>query len=118
MSEYEFNASENMQFLKFSQSLIYLSISLLFAGVIILIQGIISPSKIVDVITGIVFIAVAISLFLPVQYFQNIIVTTGNDIDEFMKGFSFLSKGLTFVIGLSGILLISIAIGIILNIFF
>ena len=116
MSEYEFNDTENKQFSEFSFSLYILSITLGIAGVVIMLLGIISPLNIVDIITGLAFIAIAISLFLPVQNFKNIVSTIGNDMDELMNGFTVLSQGFTFVLGATIFLQLMILIGYIQNI--
>lgn len=115
MSEYEFNDTENEQFTQFSLSLFMLSISLAAAGLIIVILGIISPLSVVDIITGLAFIAIAVSLFLPVQNFKNIVKTEGNDMNELMNGFSVLSQGFTFVLGATIFLQLMILIGYIQN---
>jgi len=117
MSGYEFNDTENQQFLIFLQRLVILSLSLLFAGVILTIQGLIPSTDIGVTIIGIAFIAISLSLFLPVRYFLNIIVTAGNDMNEVMKGFSMISFGLNFMIGGAGLLLLSIIVNFIQSIF-
>ncbi|MHA2249147.1 MAG: hypothetical protein ACXAD7_02240 [Candidatus Kariarchaeaceae archaeon] len=117
MSEYEFNETENQQFLVFLQRLVVLSISLLFSGVIMVIQGIIPSTDIGSSIVGVVFIAISLALFLPIRYFLNIIITSGNDMSEVMKGFSMISFGLWFVIGASGLLLLSIIVNFIQSVF-
>ncbi len=116
MSEYEFNDTENQQFTDFSFSLFILSLSLGIAGAVIMILGIISPLNIVDIITGLAFIAIAVSLFLPLQNFKNIVSTEGNDMDELMNGFTVLSQGFTFVLGATIFLQLMILIGYIQNI--
>lgn len=116
MSEYEFNDAENQQFTDFSFSLFILSLSLGIAGVVIVTLGIISPLNIVDIITGLAFIAIAVSLFLPLQNFKNIVSTEGNDMDELMNGFTVLSQGFTFVLGATIFLQLMILIGYIQNI--
>ncbi len=99
VSEYEFNKKENELFVNFSLRLLILSATLSVAGLVSIILGLISPFSATDVITGIAFIAIGVSLFLPVQSFKNIISTKGNDMKELMKGFSILSQGFTFVLG-------------------
>lgn len=116
MSEYEFSDAENQQFTDFSFSLFILALSLGIAGVVIMILGIISPLNIVDIITGLAFIAIAVSLFLPLQNFKNIVSTEGNDMDELMNGFAVLSQGFTFVLGATIFLQLMILIGYIQNI--
>ena len=110
MSEYEFNENENRLFFSFSKRLIYLSIALLFTGLITLIKGIIPPTGTGDIITGSVFIIMAIALFLPIQYFIEIIASTGNDMVQFVKGFKTLSLGMMVVIGAMGVIMISIIV--------
>ncbi|MHA2027971.1 MAG: hypothetical protein ACW99A_07080 [Candidatus Kariarchaeaceae archaeon] len=118
MSEYEFSESENEQFSDFSFSLVILSISLGTAGLIIVILGIIPSINPVDIVTGLAFIAIAISLFLPLQNFENITRTEGNDMRELMNGFRVLSNGFTFVLAATIFLQVMILISYIRNIFF
>jgi hypothetical protein len=108
MSEYEFTQSENKQFLTYTQRLILLSISLLFAGLIMLVQGLIPPENWGDFATGIVLVLMGIALLIPVYNLQNVTVTTGNDVAELMKGFTILSRGFTFVIVAAVALLVGI----------
>ncbi|OLS27359.1 MAG: hypothetical protein HeimC2_11960 [Candidatus Heimdallarchaeota archaeon LC_2] len=116
MSEYEFNEKENKQFVDFSLRLLILSATLGAAGFVSIILGLISPFSATDVITGIAFVAIGVSLFLPVQNFKNIISTKGNDMKELMKGFSILNQGFTFVLGATLFLQIMILIGYLLDI--
>ena len=111
MSEYEFSDKENEQFVNFSFRLLILSATLGAAGLVSIILGIISPFSATDVITGIAFIAIGVSLFLPVQNFKNIISTKGNDMKELMNGFSVLNQGFTFVLGATIFLQVMILIG-------
>jgi hypothetical protein len=117
LSEYEFSNAENKQFSNFSFSLFVLSINLGAAGFIIIVLGLISPIDAVDIITGIAFMAIAVSLFLPLQNFQNIVSTEGNDMNELMNGFRVLSNGFTFVLGATIFLQVMILIGYVRNIF-
>ncbi|MFV2014276.1 MAG: DUF5362 family protein [Candidatus Heimdallarchaeota archaeon] len=116
MSEYEFNDKENKQFTEFSFSLFILSVSLGAVGFIIMILGFVSPLNITDIITGLAFIAIAVSLFLPVQNFKNIVSTEGNDMNELMNGFTILSRGFTFVLVATIFLQLMILVGYIQNI--
>ncbi|MCE7735144.1 MAG: hypothetical protein GPJ54_09725 [Candidatus Heimdallarchaeota archaeon] len=116
MSEYEFTGAEDKKFTEFSFSLFLLSISLGVAGFVIVILGLVSPLNITDIITGLAFIAIAVSLFLPVQNFKNIVSTEGSDMKELMNGFSVLSQGFTFVLGATIFLQLMILIGYIQNI--
>lgn len=111
MSEYEFNDKENEQIGTFSLRLLVLSATLGAAGLISILLGIISPFNATDVITGMAFIAIGSSLFLPVQNFKNIISTKGNDMKELMKGFTILNQGFTFVLGASIFLQLMILVG-------
>ncbi len=117
MSEYEFSETDNRKFLTFSQNLTYLSISLIFSGIIITILGIIQKTNFGDLLIGIIFILIGLSLEVPVLNFQNIIVSTGKDMSELMKAFTFLSWGMIFIMGAIGSILIAVTIGFIINIF-
>ena len=116
MSEYEFNDKENKQFTEFSFSLFILSVSLGAVGLIIMVLGFVSHLNITVIITGFAFIAIAVSLFLPVQDFKNIVSTDGSDMNELINGFTVLSRGFTFVLGATIFLQLMILVGYIQNI--
>ncbi len=107
---YEFTDEENKYFLSFLQALVVLALTLLFTGTIMFIEGIIPTANYGDSIIGFIFICISILLFYPIQYLLNIIITSGNDMDQFMKGFDFLSKGLVGLMVGSGILLLAIIV--------
>ena len=111
MAEYEFSEAENTNFMKFLQTMLFLSIALLVVGLITLIQGIIPDTASGDIILGIIFITLSIAIFFPIKYFFDIIITEGNDITAFMKGFTKLSQAMTVLMITMGILWLSIIIG-------
>lgn len=117
MEEYEFNDAQNRIFLKFLLILILLSVSLFFTGMVTLIQGIIPNRETGDIVTGIVFIVISVSLLFPTRNFMNIITTSGNDIKEFMKGLSSLNFGFNFIAGATSILLVTILVSFISGFF-
>lgn len=111
MAEYEFSDEENTNFMKFLQTMLFLSIALLVVGFITLIQGIIPDTSMGDIILGLIFITLAIAIFYPIKYFFDIITTKGNDITAFMKGFTKLSHAMTVLMVTMGILWLTIIIG-------
>ncbi|MCY3412713.1 MAG: hypothetical protein INQ03_13830 [Candidatus Heimdallarchaeota archaeon] len=98
MSQYEFTKQQDREILSFAQKLVLLTISFLFAGLIILILGLIPPTNSGNIATGAFFTALAVAMFLSIQYFHNIIVTEGNDLDELVKGIKAMSRGMDLVI--------------------
>ena len=97
MSEYEFSNEENITFLTYIKRSIILTIGLMFAGILLVIEGAISPVESLDIATGFIFILVGAFLFAPLQNFLNIIVSQGNDVSELMKGFTSFGNGMTVV---------------------
>lgn len=91
MTQYEFSNDENLHLFTFLQRLNLLSTALLITGVVLIIEGAIPAVSAGDIITGIVFLVIGGTLYLPVNSFQTIIVTEGNDMDEFTKGFNMLN---------------------------
>jgi uncharacterized membrane-anchored protein len=117
MAEYEFSESENKQFLVFLQTMLLLSITLLVVGIVALIQGVIPDATWGDIILGLIFITMAIVIFIPIQYFLDIIISEGTDITSFMKGFTYLSHAMTVLMVTMAILWLTIIIGYISSLF-
>ncbi len=111
MAEYEFSDAENTNFMKFLQTMLFLSIALLVVGVMTLIQGMIPETSGGDIILGLIFVTLAIAIFYPIKYFFDIITTEGNDVTAFMKGFNYLSRAMTVLMVTMAILWLSVIVG-------
>ena len=110
---YEFSEEENIQFLTFMKRSIILSIGLIITGVLLTVEGAIPGVQIGDIYTGLLFMIAGMALFVPIQSFLNIIITTGKDMEELLKGFSSFSSGMRVISLALGVNLLFIIIGII-----
>ena len=86
--EYEFTQEENDRINKFISALRIFAIVLTISGVLTLVDGFASsPSSLTTIVSGISWIAMGISFYLPIDNFQRIVQSEGNDIKELLVGF-------------------------------
>lgn len=115
---YEFTETENVEFQGFSNSLIYLTTSIITLGIFgivtVLTQEFTSDS-IIGIIVSLLIMIMGSMLVIPTRNFRRIVKTEGNDIQELMTAFNRINTGLTFLIGVTIVLFIAILISIVLS---
>ena len=117
MSGYEFNEQENAQItamVKQMRRFCYLvgviALVVILNQLVAMMRGEAELSTYVGIVVGIVQLVIAIVLYRPVDNFENIVNTSGNDIGELMTGLGELRSGFGLVAGLLAINLLLIII--------
>ncbi len=72
---------------------VLLSIVVFLGGVATVIQWLLEPSKILLLANGLMYIVLAVTIYLPVDNLKRIVQTEGSDIKELMVAFNELDKG-------------------------
>ena len=117
MSGYEFNEQENAQItamVKQMRRFCYLvgviALVVIFNQLVAMMRDEAELSTYAGIVVGIVQLAIAIVLYLPINNFENIVNTSGNDIGELMTGLGELRGGFGLMAGLLAINLLLIII--------
>lgn len=96
--EYEFDDEQNKIFRKFVRNLRLISIVLILAGIVTLIDVSINTPNILLIFNGITWILMGILFYLPIRNFLRITTTEGFDIKELISALSILDKGWIIVL--------------------
>ena len=90
---YEFNEKENSDFNQLNQKMMILSVLIALGGIANIILFFVTDGSWAIMTSGILYLTMAVTFFLPLDNFKKIIHTEGNDIKELMVAFKELDKG-------------------------
>jgi hypothetical protein len=93
MAEYEFSQQDNEIFSGLSRWMTIMSALIGLGGIATVVQFLAGAGGWIMLVQGIVYLAMAVTFYLPVDNFKKIVSTEGKDITELMTGFSDMDKG-------------------------
>ncbi len=93
MAEYEFTEEQNRIFTALSKWMLLLAIVVFLGGVATVVQWLLDPPAILLLANGLMYIVLAVTIYLPVDNIKRIVETEGSDIKELMIAFNELDKG-------------------------
>ena len=97
METYEFTPEQNNVIKTMSSRMIFLSVFVLIGGISTIIGAILDEQSIWFYVSGILYLILAVVLYLPSDNFKNIVTTEGNDIKELGRAFRELGRGMILV---------------------
>jgi hypothetical protein len=90
---YEFSKEENSDFKKLNLRMLALAVAIGLGGIANLVLYFMDGESWSLLVSGLLYLVMAVTFFLPLDNFKKIIETEGNDIKELMTAFKELDKG-------------------------
>lgn len=105
MSEHEFTTEQNKVFSNLYKRMLLMAILVLVGGAYSIVFALTGSFQLLLIVSGILYVVMAITFYLPLDNFKKIISTEGQDITELMTALNEMDKG-WFIVNVFSVLVL------------